>query len=68
MNRHTLVWHDAHRIDPDNDSGLGEFEDEFLVCFTLDGEEHVEVDRWLGHMWKHRSPSHWAVIPLPSDS
>lgn len=48
--------------------GLGVEEDEFLVCFVNErGEESVETDRWLGTMWKHRHPTHWAVIPLPSD-
>ncbi len=64
-----LRWVDCSDREPGpNDSGIGPDDDEYLVCWTADhGEERVELDRWVGGAWKHRSPQYWAVIPLPSD-
>ena len=68
----TLTWHFGDSdIEPNSlgYGGIGPDEDAFLVCWTDEHDvDHVEIDRWLGSMWKHRSPTYWAVIPLPSDS
>jgi hypothetical protein len=65
-----LVWKPYPDTQPGHgDSGIGPGEDEFLVCWIESGgEERVEIDRWLGSFWKHRSPEYWAVIPLPGDA
>ena len=70
MVRSILIWRPFPDSQPGHgDSGIGHGDDEYLVSWTDSaGEEQVEVDRWLGTMWKHRSPEFWAVIPLPGDS
>ena len=69
MIKRTIEWHDASVVNPGGVSGAtgrGPGNDEFLIFWWgPNEEENVEIDRWLGNQWKHRSPDYWAEIPLP---
>lgn len=62
----SLVWF-PNTVDPDISEGVGIGGDEFLTCWWDDDDEEwrVEINRWLGGMWKYRTPSFWAAIPVP---